>query len=310
MPLVTSPATALRVGVAGWSFPDWEGVLYPAPRLKRTSQLELLASHYDTVEINASFYQAIKPEIARMWLHQVSHNDRFRFTAKMHRRFTHDRMLAESQVTEFAAGLRPLRDGGRLGALLMQFPWSFRFTQENRNYLIRLRRSFHQFPLVAEMRHESWACDEALGTLIDYNIGFANIDQPSHVKAMPATSYLTSAVGYVRMLGRDASNWLEEYSKPAEPTARYDYLYTPDQLELWKPRIQRVAAFASETFVVFANDAKAQSAVNALQMRSMLEGRPQAAPADLQRHYWTELHGFAERPRQEPLFEPYLALAG
>ncbi len=310
MPLVTSPVGPLRIGVAGWNFPDWEGLVYPAPRAKNLSQLEQIATHFDTVEVGTSFHHPVKPEVARLWLRQVAHNTQFKFTARLHRRFTHDRLLVESEVAEFAAGLRPLRDAGRLGALLMQFPWSYRFTAENRDHLIRLRRAFHPFPLVAEMRHESWATEEALGTFIDYHIGFANIDQPEHVKAMPATSFLTSAVGYVRLLGRDTANWNAEYSKPADPSARYDYLYTQSQLELWKPRIQRVGSFASETYVVFANDAKAQSAVNALQMRSMLEGRPQAAPAGLQRRYWAEMREYTERPRQEALFEPYLALAG
>lgn len=244
-----------------------------------------------------------------MWLHQVAHNERFKFTAKVHRRFTHDRVLTDGEVAEFAAGMRPLKEARRLGCLLMQFPWSFRLTAENREYVIRLRRALHEFPLVAEMRHESWGSEEALGMFIDYHIGFANIDQPAHVKAMPPTSYLTSSVGYVRLLGRDSGNWLSEYSKAAEPSARYDYLYSEPQLEAWKARVQRVSAFASETYVVFANDARAQSAVNALQMRAMLEGRAQAAPDGLQRHYWTELRAWCERPRQELLFEPQLALA-
>lgn len=310
MNLVPSPASSsIRIGLAGWSFTDWDGVLYPAPRSKRFQQLEHVASYYDLAEINTSFYHSLKPEVSRMWLHQVAHNSRFRFTAKLNRGFTHDRLLVEDEAAEFAAGLRPLKEAGKLGALLMQFPWSFRFTEENREWVIKLRRAFHEFPLVAEMRHESWASEEALGMFIDYHIGFANIDQPAHVKAMPPTSFLTSPVGYVRLLGRSSANWMAEYSKAPSPAARHDYLYSPAQLEQWKARIQRVASFANETYVVFANDARAQSAVNALQMRHLLESRQQAAPAELQRHYWSELRECTERPRQEMLFEPEFALA-
>ena len=65
----------------------------------------------------------------------------------------------------------------------MQFPWSFRFTSENRAFLIDLRRTFHEFPLVAELRHASWLADEAKGTLIDYKIGFCNIPGSANINA-------------------------------------------------------------------------------------------------------------------------------
>jgi uncharacterized protein YecE (DUF72 family) len=256
------------------------------------------------VEINATFYQFPRPEIARMWAHQVSANPAFRFTAKLNRRFTHERMLDAGEAAAFSAGLAPLRDAGRLGCVLMQFPWSFKFTRENREFLIGLRRAFHGFPLTAEMRHSSWASDEALGTFIDYHIGFVNLDQPDHVKAMPPTGFLTSPVGYVRLHGRNAGNWLAEYSSRApEPAPRNDYLYQPGQLEEWLPRIRRANGFASETYVVFTNDVRAQSVVNALQMKALIEGKLQACPVGLRAAYSDELRAFVERPRQEMLFQ-------
>lgn len=310
MPPITSPSARLRIGLAGWCCPDWDGLVYPSPRPRRFQPLEALANHFDTIEINTSFYQFPRAEIARMWAHQVAANPAFRFTAKLNRRFTHERALETDEVAQFTEGLRPLRDAGKLGCVLMQFPWSFRFTQENREYLIRLRRAFHAFPLAAEMRHSSWASEEALGTFIDYHIGFANIDQPDHVKAMPPTGFLTSSVGYVRLHGRNNRNWMSEYSKPAGPDVRYDYLYQPPDLEEWIPRIRRANAFASETYVVFTNDAKAQSVVNALQMKAMMEGKRQVAPPGLHTAYWNELRDFVERPRQEVLFEmPETAVA-
>lgn len=298
-----------RFGLAGWSFPEWESLFAAAPRSRRAPILETLAVYFDTAEINTSFYHAVKPEVARLWLRQVSANERFRFTAKLNRQFTHERTMDQAGVAQFLRGVEPLAEAGRFGCLLMQFPWSFRFTAENRAYLIRLRRAFSRHALVAEMRHESWASDEAVGMMIDYHIGFANIDQAPHVRAMKPTSLLTSPVGYIRLLGRDSGHWLSEYSKAPALGTRYDYLYTPEQLEPWKERVRRVSAFATDTYVVFANDARAQSAVNALQLRAMVTGRPQAVPQALRRRYWHELHAYSERPRQATLFEPRLAMA-
>ncbi len=99
----------------------------------------------------------------------------------------------------------------------MQFPWSFRFTAENKDFFIRLRRAFHEFPLVAEMRHSSWMAEEAVGVFLDYRVGFCNIDQPEYTRAMPPTAYLTSGVGYVRLHGRNPQNSIGAYSRESNP---------------------------------------------------------------------------------------------
>jgi uncharacterized protein YecE (DUF72 family) len=226
---------------------------------------------------------------------KVSHLPNFRFTVKLNRQFTHDREMTPEAVAAFQAGIEPLNRAGKLGCVLMQFPWSFRFTGENRGYFIRLRRAFHRYPLVAEMRHASWMCQEALGTFIDYHVGFVNIDQPDSVKAMPPTAYLTSATGYIRLHGRNSQQWLR--------SQRSDYLYSPEQLAEWKQRIERVRAFASDTFVIFTNDLGGKSVVNALQMQSMLFGFKQTAPESIHAHYHPQLRDYVERPRQECLFD-------
>ena len=186
------PASLPRIGTAGWSYPHWDGTVYPKPQTRGLHSLEYLSRFVDLVEINSSFYRPLQPEVTKVWMKKVEANPNFRFTAKLHQRFTHLRSLQPSDIAEFKDGIRPLMNAGKLGALLMQFPWSFRFTTENRDFLIRLRRAFHDFPLVAEMRHSSWMSDEAIGTFIDYKVGFCNIDQPDYTKAMPATALLTS----------------------------------------------------------------------------------------------------------------------
>jgi len=191
----------------------------------------------------------------------------------------------------------------KLGCILMQFPWTFRYTEENREYLIELRRTFHEFPLVAEMRHSSWIHEEALGTLIDYHIGFANIDQAAYTKAMPAAEFLTSPIGYVRLHGRNPQHWEREFGRAARPVAAHDYLYSRAELLEWKPRIEHLQRFAERTFVFANNDVGGKSVVNALQLAQLLGDGRRMAPADLIRRYPQELGDFHSfRPMQDALF--------
>ena len=253
----------LRCGTAGWSHPDWNSVVYPAVRPRGFHPLEFLAQHVGLVEIDASFHQPLRPELSRLWLIRVSRHPEFLFTAVLGRQFTYDRALDPYAIREFKDGLWPLSNARKLGALLMRFPWSFRFTKENRNFLIELRRSFHEFPLVAEMRHSSWMLDEALGTLMDYRIGFCNLDQPRNIRATAPDAIITSPVSYVRLLGRKGEDW-------TDAEAASDYLYTPQELGGWHERIERLRGHTNSTFVVAANHPGGTAVVNAMQLQSML----------------------------------------
>lgn len=297
-PVGSTPAGPLRIGTAGWSYPHWNGVIYPktygcASHAPGFNRLEFLSQRLDAIEINNSFYQLLKPELTKLWMKQISANPQFQFTAKLNQHFTHARDLDESAVKTFKEGLWPLLRGRKLGALLMQFPWSFRFTAENREFLIRLRRAFHEFPLVAEMRHSSWMAEDAIGTFLDYRIGFCNIDQPVYTSAMPPTAYLTSNIGYVRLHGRNPKNSLGAFDRQSPARLRqHDYLYSDTELAEWSQRIERVRRFADATFVIFNNDAAGKSVVNALQLQSTLTGRP------------VQTHHPAPPPRQLRGFTP------
>jgi uncharacterized protein YecE (DUF72 family) len=280
------------IGTAGWSYSHWNGLVYPKTYGSGFHPLEFLSRRFDTVEINSSFYQHLKPEVVRLWMKKVEANPCFQFTAKLHQRFTHSRVLADAEVTAFAEGLRPMLRAKKLGALLMQFPWSFRFTAENKDFFIRLRRAFHEFPLVAEMRHSSWMAEEAVGVFLDYRVGFCNIDQPEYTRAMPPTSYLTSSVGYVRLHGRNPQNSLGAYSRDSQRVRQHDYLYTEVELSEWTKRIEHIKQFADSTFVIFNNDAQGKSVVNALQLQSQMGGGRATAPKELRRKFPMELEQF------------------
>ena len=168
------------VGPAGWDYADWKGVVYPAPAPKGFDRLGYIARYFDTVEINSTFYGPARAETARAWLAHVADNPRFRFTAKLWRRFTHERGAAWT-----AADVRAVRDGfdalaasGRLGAVLLQFPWSFRRDDAAEEWLRDLFAAFTAYPLVLEVRHASWNSGDVLADLAARGVGLVNVDQP------------------------------------------------------------------------------------------------------------------------------------
>lgn len=300
-----SEGARIHVGVAGWSYAHWLGTVYPSRPSRNFHPLEFLARYLDAMEINTSFYQPLRPEISRLWIRKVEANPDFLFTVKLGRRFTHERSLNAVEVTAFKEGIFPLLRARKIGALLMQFPWSFRFTAENKQFLINLRRAFHEFPLVAEMRHSSWMMEEALGTLIDYRIAFCNLDQPEHSRAMPPTSFLTSAVGYVRLHGRDRRNWLRDFDSPALRVSTSNYLYSPAELAAWQQRIEHIRPHARKIVVIANNDGGGKAVVNALQLQARLQAGRHLAPAGLIARYRLEMQDFhSDRPVQRSLFEP------
>jgi uncharacterized protein YecE (DUF72 family) len=173
----------------------------------------------------------------------------------------------------------------------LQFPWSFRYTGENRSHFIRLRRAFHEFPLVAEMRHTSWMLDEAIGTFIDYRVGFCNIDQPVYTNAMPPTAFLTSSVGYVRLHGRNCFNWFGSAEHPTR-APRYDYAYSDSELSEWTRRVEKIQGYAAKVFVIANNGADGKAIATALELQSMLAGEdaPRRRSAAAQTPLFTEFH--------------------
>ena len=285
-------APKISIGPAGWSHPHWDGLFYPAAKPRGFHQLQWIARHFSTVEIQSSFYGPLKPELSKLWTSLVSKNQDFQFTARLSRAFTHDRQLDPAAIALFIEGLKPLHRAGKLGALLMQFPWGFRYSEDNRNHFLALRRAFHEFPLAAEFRHDSWMTEEAVGTLIDYRVAFCNVDQAPAPHAMPPTAFLTTGTGYVRLPGRTEN-----------------HLYSDSELLDWKSRIETVARYAKHVHVIFANDAAGRALANAFQMKSLF-GDSVRIPRELALRYAVELaHLRPAKPLQTQLFTTELAVA-
>ena len=201
------PCSEIRVGPAGWSYPDWAGYVYPSPRPKGFHEATYLAEFFDTIEINTSFYSPLQPGHAHQWLERVAANPRFLFTAKLWQKFTHETFFeAESGATAaparasssklsrmasgstgnpsaedervVRAGFDVLRNAGKLGAVLLQFPFSFHRTSETTAYLTAVLKRFADYPLAVEVRHASWDDAEIFALLREHHAAFCNIDQP------------------------------------------------------------------------------------------------------------------------------------
>jgi uncharacterized protein YecE (DUF72 family) len=211
----------IRVGPAGWKYKDWEGVVYPKGAPRAFNQLAYIANYFTAVEVNSSYYGPPKAGTTRKWVGSVSHNGAFRFTVKLFHSFTHERRPAPQDERDFKAGIEPLMEANRLGAILIQFPWSFKNEAENRTYLWTLHSKLEEYPLVVEVRHASWITDEILDAFASLGIGICNIDQPIFHRSVRPTAHTTSSVGYVRLHGRNYQTW---FSKKADVRARYDLM--------------------------------------------------------------------------------------
>ncbi len=272
----------IRIGPAGWAYKDWEGIVYPVNKPKGFHPLTYLAQYFDTIEINSSFYGPPRPSAAKTWAERISANDRFRFTAKLYQAFTHKRNATAPDERDFKNGLRPLMEAGRFGALLLQFPWSFRFDPESRQYLLDLQKCFREYPLVLEVRHASWAQPQVLDVLAELNIGLANIDQPLFHRSIKPGVEVTSPIGYIRLHGRNYKSW---FSENADVRERYDYLYTADELGPWVDRIKAVAHKANDTYAVTNNHYIGKAVVNALEITSILRSKQVNAPPPVVKRY-------------------------
>ena len=314
MPLRTKPQSnsLIRVGPAGWSYPDWFGYVYPSRRRKGFHEATYLAEFFDTIEINTSFYNPIRPDHAAQWIDRVAANPQFVFTAKLWQRFTHEispgaegpAIAATTAEDERAvrAGFDVLHAAGKLSAVLLQFPFSFHRTPETVAHLTALLKRFADYPLVVEVRHASWQTPETFALLKECNAGFCNIDQPVIGRSIEPSAEATSPVGYVRLHGRRYDTWFtDDAAIPSHE--RYNYLYSTEELTPWAKRVQRVAERSRDVFVITNNHYQGKGVVNALQLISILKGSKVKVPEPL-RQQFPELESIADTPPAEPSLFP------
>jgi uncharacterized protein YecE (DUF72 family) len=308
----------IRVGLAGWDYSDWEGIVYPSPPPRGFDRLRYVTDYFDIVELNVTHYRQPARRTAESWARRVEAREDFRFTAKLHRSMTHSpeddtggsgRSAPEPGATGWRAvsdadlraaaevyrqGIDPLVSSRRLLGVLLQFPQSFDNRSSHRDHMEALATLLAGLPLVAEFRHESWDRSETQLLLRRLGIGFCNIDQPDLRSTLRPTAHVTSSLAYVRLHGRNAANWFRHGRSPFE---RYDYLYDMDELEPWIERVESLSRSAEQVVVIANNHYRGKAPVTGLMMKAALARRRVKAPGCLVDAYpQLERRVVADRP--------------
>jgi uncharacterized protein YecE (DUF72 family) len=265
------------VGPAGWSYDDWNGIVYPEPKPKGFRAPQYLAQYFNTIELNTTFYRPCNPGYCRRWVKDVEEHPGFLYTAKLWQRFTHEREepWLRKEVQVFRDGIAPLVEAERLGALLMQFPWSFRYNRSSEEYLRTLVDEFRDLPLVLEVRSRGWIQDRALEFIGSLGVGFCNVDQPQFRSNIPLTSYALGSPGYLRLHGRNAEAW---FDREAGRDERYDYLYTDPELDEIQSALEDIAERVERMFVIANNHYRGQAVAAGLSVVRRLTGEDPGAP--------------------------------
>lgn len=266
-----SRSTTIRFGPAGWSYRDWEGIVYP-PHGSKFDHLAYLADRFDTIEVNSSFYRIPPPAHGKSWVRRTAANEGFRFTVKLFREFTHEKFPGTKEESQFREFLDTLHAAKKLGAVLVQFPWSFRNDESALSRIDRIAEAFREYPLAVEVRHSTFQNPAFVRFLDERNITFVNIDQPLFNDSVKPSSFASGPVAYVRFHGRNYRKWFEH----EEAWERYDYLYTPEELEPWAERIGKLAE-EQDVYVITNNHFRGQAIVNAIDLQHMM-GLPVRVP--------------------------------
>lgn len=276
----------IRIGPAGWSYTDWEGTVYP-PHGSKFDHLAYLASFFDTIEINSPFYRIPPPSHARSWVRRVANNRDFKFTTKIFRGFTHEKTpLSPDDVNAFRTYLDPLAESDRLGAVLLQYPWSFKSPDESQEKLTALFHAFGDYPLALEVRHASFQNDEFFHFLNEHNVAWVNVDQPLFHDSVKPSETTTGPLAYVRLHGRNYEKWFAH----EESWERYNYLYSKQELAPWVERISAMSK-EKETYVITNNHFRGQAIVNANELKEALGQEVRFKNPE-------HSEGSAEQPRQ------------
>jgi len=258
----------IHIGTSGYSYADWKGPYYPE-NIKDNEMLPFYAQDFRATEINYTYYRMPAARTLAAMSSKVP--DDFIFTIKASKELTHEREAEDGGGTPenfrlFRQALQPLIDDGKLGAVLAQFPNSFKPTPENRDYLAIFRERMGDLPVAVEFRNAAWVTDETMELLRQNNLGYCCVDEPRMKGLVPPIAVATAPIAYVRFHGRNAKKWW----KHDEAYERYEYQYKPEELEEWVPKIEKLANTSQNTFIFTNNHYRGAAVQTAQQLRDLL----------------------------------------
>jgi len=280
--------TAIRVGTSGWSYPTgegtWNGVFYPAAGQRRRGrgkfdELRFYAEHFDTVEVNSTFYRIPSAATTASWAKRTPRD--FEFSLKLFQKFTHPEMfekttgadpfdLGKADVDEFRSAIDPLATAGKLGALLAQFPASFKNEPNSRGYLEWLLEQFGEYEVAVELRHRSWSDDpqDTFGMLSAFGAAWTQIDEPKFRFSIRQNLLPNvKTFYYLRLHGRNAAQWW----KHEKSEDRYNYLYSTRELQPFADAVEEATRREVKKAYLYANNHfSAKSVANAAILKHQL----------------------------------------
>ena len=272
-------AGQVYIGIAGWSYPDWKGVVYTEPKI---DQLKFISSFVDCIEINSTFYRPPFEKTTKSWLDRTAEHPDFFFTAKLHRDFTHEGKVDLEMVKYFYKGFQPFIESGKLKHLLVQFRYDFNDSDANRKHLAKIVDLFSEvFNLAVEVRHKSWEKPDALKFLEELGVSVCNLDYPTGRNSFDMQQCTIGRNGYFRMHGRNFETW---FSKAGRDET-YNYYYSEDELAQIEQRIHKLAQVLESLTVIANNHYRGAELANALELKYLLTGQQQPVPEGLLRTY-------------------------
>ena len=270
---------SLYVGTAGWSYKDWIGSFYPKAQSAGFDWLEYYSKFFNTVEVNASYYTYISPKTVEGWIRKVEDKDDFLFTIKLHQDFTHKKNFSTEQTKAIKYNLDKLQKENRLGGLLIQFPYSFTLDKANANHIKLLIDTFDEYEKFIEVRHKSWFIERFFNFVGSNKSSLCTIDQPLVGESIDFRPIVAGDNLYIRFHGRNTKAWknsISNFGKDQtyeQQSSRYDYLYSPGELNEIEQKIKEVLEGVKKIFVILNNHPHGNAVANALEMLYLLGER-------------------------------------
>ncbi|MBI3965154.1 MAG: DUF72 domain-containing protein [Chloroflexi bacterium] len=238
--------------------------------------LPFYARHFRVVEVDSTYYHMPSERNFALWVERTPKH--FVFDVKAYRRLTqHDRgeEPTADDFDRFASALRPVDEAGKLGCVLFQFPPWFKHAPENFDYIRECRDQMPDYQLAIEFRHGSWVSranvDETLHFLREEGLAYVCVDEPQfRGSTVPPLAEATADLSVVRFHGRNYKNWFKRDNTVED---RFCYLYTPDELAEWVPKIESLAQQAQQVHVLMNNCSSDYSVRNARDVEALLAER-------------------------------------
>jgi uncharacterized protein YecE (DUF72 family) len=251
----------VEIGTAGYAYPAWKPEFYP-PGLASAEFLPFYARHFPVVEINSTFYRP--PTAAQVTRMLRLTPEKFAYLFKIPRSASHDGETNE--LYAFVAGVRPAWDAGRLRAVLIQFPETFRRTLWGERWLGTVQHAVQPIPLAVEFRHVSWDDPTTLQRIGQRGISIVGVGVPDLAPLFPPGPRPgCGPIFYARLHGENPENWY------AGGELRYSYDYPDATLAYWRQGLLDAAELGTaEAVVLFNNCVGIQAIENARRLRQLL----------------------------------------